>query len=71
MLSTLFFIVFFSWEAAKERLKAEEQEINEMLKERDQAYEQLVSAAENAYAPPITELERAGKQQSFFGKFFG
>jgi curved DNA-binding protein CbpA len=59
------------WEAAKERLKKDEQEVSEMLKERDQVYDQLINEAEAAFAPPATEVANTGKQSGFFGKFFG
>uniref|UniRef100_A0A7E4VZC7 J domain-containing protein n=1 Tax=Panagrellus redivivus TaxID=6233 RepID=A0A7E4VZC7_PANRE len=57
------------WEAAKERLKREDLEIQELLKERDNLYDQLISESELVYAP--TDVASTSKPTGLFGKFFG
>lgn len=60
---------FFRWEAAKERLKREDEEISKMLKERDSVYEDLFETCAAPFAP--VQVPNNKSSGGFFSNLFG
>lgn len=58
------------WEAAKERLKKEEEEISTSLKKRDEAYEELFDACAKSF-PSMQTIHPAKSNGGGFFSFFG
>lgn len=61
----------FRYEAAKARLKREEEEITKMLKERDEEYEKLYESCYLPYANTIAQISNQKTSTSFFTSLFG
>uniref|UniRef100_A0A914EH59 J domain-containing protein n=1 Tax=Acrobeloides nanus TaxID=290746 RepID=A0A914EH59_9BILA len=57
------------WEAAKQRLKEEDDYITKKLKDRDDTYEEMFEAAAAPYKPPMTQNNKSSS--GFFSSIFG
>lgn len=61
----------FRYEAAKAKLKREDEEINGLLKKRDEAYDELYTICAKPFANTVAANNQRAGQNGFFSNLFG